>query len=405
MTLPADTPRFATRSTAQGENNRNQQKSLVDHIRAVQLGAVLAREGHIGQDVMLAGVHQVGELGPARAQLLGDLAPGLAGMGAIGLIEGLADRGRDDGVLAARDMGQRVAHPVNATPLPCRLEDTGDGGLEAGVGIADHQSDTAKAAGAQRAKELGPERLGLGRADAQTDDFPAPLGVGGHGDYGRDWHDAPALAHLQIGGIQPDIGPFAGQRTVQELADPLVDVLAQLRHRALRDPAQPHGLHQLVHAAGRDAADPRFLDHGHQRLLGGLAGLEEAREVAALPQLRHPQVESAKAGVERPVTVAVTPGRAFAAALMPTGTDQAVDIGLHDQLKDGLGDAAKQITLIVLGHKLGQVHVGLGHPLAGRALRSNAPRGGVSVWSMVEVAKLHLDHTPRWPPGITPLTA
>ena len=133
--------------------------------------------------------------------------------------------------------------------------------------------------------------------------------------------------------------PFAGQRTVQELADPLVDVLAQLRHRALRDPAQPHGLHQLVHAAGRDAADPRFLDHDHQRLLGGLAGLEEAREVAALPQLRHPQVESAKAGVERPVTVAVTPGRAFAAALMPTGTDQAVDIGLHDQLKDGLGDA------------------------------------------------------------------
>jgi two-component system, LuxR family, response regulator FixJ len=27
---------------------------------------------------------------------------------------------------------------------------------------------------------------------------------------------------------------------------------------------------------------------------------------------------------------------------------------------------------------------------------------GVSVWSVVEVAKLHLDHTPRWPPEITP---
>jgi len=27
------------------------------------------------------------------------------------------------------------------------------------------------------------------------------------------------------------------------------------------------------------------------------------------------------------------------------------------------------------------------------------------VWSVVEVAKLHLDHTPRWPPGITPSTA
>jgi hypothetical protein len=30
---------------------------------------------------------------------------------------------------------------------------------------------------------------------------------------------------------------------------------------------------------------------------------------------------------------------------------------------------------------------------------------GVSVWSVVEVAKLHLDHTPRWPPGITPAGA
>jgi hypothetical protein len=46
---------------------------------------------------------------------------------------------------------------------------------------------------------------------------------------------------------------------------------------------------------------------------------------------------------------------------MAPGADQAVDIGLHDQLKDGLGNASKQITLIVLCQKLGQVHVGLGH--------------------------------------------
>ncbi|MCR9062229.1 MAG: hypothetical protein NXI02_33270, partial [Rhodobacteraceae bacterium] len=40
-----------------------------------------------------------------------------------------------------------------------------------------------------------------------------------------------------------------------------------------------------------------------------------------------------------------------------------------------------------------------------RAMRSMVPRGGGSVWSVVEVAKLHLEHTPRWPPGITPPTA
>jgi len=34
---------------------------------------------------------------------------------------------------------------------------------------------------------------------------------------------------------------------------------------------------------------------------------------------------------------------------MPAGADQAVDIGLHDQLQDGLRDGAKEIALILLG--------------------------------------------------------
>jgi hypothetical protein len=82
--------------------------------------AVLAGKGHVGQHVVLAGVHQVGKLRPSRAQLLGHLAPGFAGMGAVGLVEGLPDRGGDNGVLAARDMGESIAHPVNAAALPVR---------------------------------------------------------------------------------------------------------------------------------------------------------------------------------------------------------------------------------------------------------------------------------------------
>ena len=46
---------------------------------------------------------------------------------------------------------------------------------------------------------------------------------------------------------------------------------------------------------------------------------------------------------------------------MPTGADQAFYVGLHDQLKNSLGDAAQKVSLVVLGQKLGQVHVGLGH--------------------------------------------
>jgi hypothetical protein len=35
-------------------------------------------------------------------------------------------------VLATRDMGQRIPHPVDAAPLPCGLEHADDGCLEAG---------------------------------------------------------------------------------------------------------------------------------------------------------------------------------------------------------------------------------------------------------------------------------
>jgi hypothetical protein len=43
----------------------------LDGVRAVQLGPVLAGEGHVGQHVVLAGVHEIGQLRPARAQLFG----------------------------------------------------------------------------------------------------------------------------------------------------------------------------------------------------------------------------------------------------------------------------------------------------------------------------------------------
>ena len=210
-------------------------------------------------------------------------------------------------------------------------------------------------------QEVRPERLGFRGSDPQADDLPAALGIGGNGDYGRDRYDPPALALLEVGGVEPDVGPVAGQGSVQELANPFVDILAQLRDGALGDAAQPHSLHQIVDLAGRDAADPSLLNYGDERLLRGLAGLKEARKVAALTQLRHPQVQRAEARVERAVAVAISPGRAPVSPFVPPGTDQAVDIGLHHQLKDSLSNAAQKISLIVLGQKLGQVHVGFGH--------------------------------------------
>jgi len=49
--------------------------------------------------------------------------PGLASVLAIRLIEGLSDGGGHDGVLAFRDMGERVANPMYTAALPTCIEE------------------------------------------------------------------------------------------------------------------------------------------------------------------------------------------------------------------------------------------------------------------------------------------
>ena len=114
-----------------------------------------------------------------------------------------------------------------------------------------------------------------------------PSVVDRHRDYRGHRDDAAALAHLEVGGVEPEIGPLAIQRALEERVHPLVDVLAQLGTDDFEMPLMPldspddladphrhaHGLHQLVDAARRDAGDPGLLDDGDQRLLDGLCDL------------------------------------------------------------------------------------------------------------------------------------
>jgi len=108
---------------------------------------------------VLALVHQLGQFGPARSQLVGDAAPCLAGLGSVGLIEGLADRGSNDGVLAARDVGQGVAHPVDAAALPGGLEDAIDGRAQAAVGIRDDRPGAVEPADLEAAQKIHPRAV------------------------------------------------------------------------------------------------------------------------------------------------------------------------------------------------------------------------------------------------------
>ena len=62
-------------------------------ICAVQFGPVPGREGHVGEDVRLALVHEIGKLRPTTEELIGNVTLSLTGVIAVRLIEGLSDRG------------------------------------------------------------------------------------------------------------------------------------------------------------------------------------------------------------------------------------------------------------------------------------------------------------------------
>jgi hypothetical protein len=47
-------------------------------------------------------------------------------------------------------------------------------------------------------------------------------------------------------------------------------------------------------------------------------------------------------------------GRTFAGSLVPPGADQALHIGLHQQLHDRLGHAAQEVSITGFGQQLGQ---------------------------------------------------
>ena len=196
------------------------------------------------------------------------------------------------------------------------------------MSIRDHQLDPAQARRARLLRKLDPEGFGLRRADVQPDNLASAIAVDRHSDYRGDRDNAAALALLQVGGVEPQIRPLAGQWPIEKSMHPLVDLFAPLGNLRLADPRQPHRLHQIVDPAGRHAADPGLLDHRDQRLLRALAGFEKRRKVAALPQLRN-ALQRTEPSVEGAAAIAVTPGGALAAALIAPGTDHPLDVALH----------------------------------------------------------------------------
>jgi hypothetical protein len=73
------------------------------------------------------------------------------------------------------------------------------------VGVGDDQLHALKATADQRAQELAPERLGLGRPHIQADHLPLASLVDAVGDHQRPVPHPPTGADLLDLGVQPHV--------------------------------------------------------------------------------------------------------------------------------------------------------------------------------------------------------
>jgi hypothetical protein len=235
------------------------------------------------------------------------------------------------------------------------------------VGIGDHQLDAGQPACHQRAQELAPEGARLGAPDIEGDHLAVSLLVDRVGDHQRlAAHPPVGIAHLLDLGVEPQVRVAALKRTLPEGDHLLIQGRAHPRDRRLGHARDAELLDDALDLSRRHPVHVALHDDRHQGLLGAGARLEEAREVAALPQLGDEQLERSGAPIEAALAVAVAVGRALVGrSLSERGADLGADLGLHDLVAQKAHRLAHEVGVIVgedLAHQgIGAQVVGVGH--------------------------------------------
>jgi hypothetical protein len=183
---------------------------------------------------------------------------------------------------------------VHPAALPGRTQqDRGDGLLEAGVRVGDHQLRAGQPPGLQRAQERRPERAVLRIADGEAEHLPVPVGGYPGGDDHRLGDHPPVDSGLAVGGVEEDVGKgMLGQAAVAEGGHFLIQVGADPGDLGLGDAGVgAQRAHQVVDLARGDAVQIGLHHHGEQRLVDPPAALQQRGEERLGAQLRDPQLQ------------------------------------------------------------------------------------------------------------------
>jgi len=139
----------------------------------------------------------------------------------------------------------------------------------------------------------------------------------------------------------------------------------QIRDTSLFEIRNRQALHQLVHAPGRHAAHIGLLHHRQQCLLTAPTRLQEAREIAALPQLGDLQLDLPRTRVPAPRPIAIAMRGTVRAALTQRRADQLADLDLHELAHQPPQRLANKVRALIAAQQLddlsGRHPLPLGH--------------------------------------------
>ena len=110
---------------------------------------------------------------------------------------------------------------------------------------------------------------------------------------------------------------------------PILSSISPQADLAARNPAHSHRLSQISHRLGRHLLDIGRLNHRRQRILPHPPGLQEAGEVAPLPDSRDPELDGAGSGLPATAPVPVAMGDPIRRSLTTLPACQPMDLQLH----------------------------------------------------------------------------
>lgn len=223
-----------------------------------------------------------------------------------------------------------VAHQVDDAALPCRpREDLLDGAPQSLAGVARDAQHARDAALAKRYEEASLALVGLGVDGVHAEEPAAPVGTGADGRDQCRQLDAPALAALDVGGIEPDVGEgmlrgvsplHVGHRLVKGPTD--------ARDLARAHALYAHGLSDALRSPGRNPIGHHLGYRSDYGAVGaGPACKQVLRIVTTNPQLGDLERHLADAGDEPALTMAIA-SIAVRARLLSLCIHNLVDHGL-----------------------------------------------------------------------------